>query len=313
MRLDVPVACTLGEDCLVQNYLDHDPGPGRADFACGLLSYDGHDGTDIRTLTLAQMREGVAVLAAAPGRVIAVRDGEPDVNVNVIGRDAVAGKEAGNAVRIAHGDGWETQYSHLREGSVRVRPGEVVQAGQVIGQIGLSGFTEFPHLEFAVRRDGDHIDPFVGLVEDFACGGERSPLWTPTADAALAYRPTGLLQAGFADQAPDRAAAARGQYDGIALAADRPIVLWYEAMGVKAGDRQRLRLSGPQGAILDADTVLEADKVVWFAFGGRRAPEGGWPAGTYRADITLSRDGAILFAAEQQADVPATERRIPGD
>jgi hypothetical protein len=68
-RLAWPAACTLGETCHIQQYYDHDAGPKAADFTCGTLSYDGHDGTDIALPTRAAMTAGVEVLASAPGTV----------------------------------------------------------------------------------------------------------------------------------------------------------------------------------------------------------------------------------------------------
>jgi len=71
----------------VQNYVDVDPGPDARDFTCGSLTYDGHAGTGIRLATRAEMTAGVAVVAAAAGRVIHSRDGMPDQG---IGGDAIA-------------------------------------------------------------------------------------------------------------------------------------------------------------------------------------------------------------------------------
>jgi hypothetical protein len=139
VELGLPVDCTPGRDCFIQNYVDNDPGPGRRDYACGPLSYDGHVGTDFRVPDRAAMLRGVAVVAAAPGVVRATRDGMADISIRETGREAVAGREAGNSVLIDHGDGWETQYSHLRRDSVRVHPGDRVKAGAVLGLIGLSG------------------------------------------------------------------------------------------------------------------------------------------------------------------------------
>ncbi len=64
--LAFPAGCTLGQDCYIQQYHDHDPGPEATDYTCGPLSYDGHDGTDIALPTRAAMAAGVAVLAAPP-------------------------------------------------------------------------------------------------------------------------------------------------------------------------------------------------------------------------------------------------------
>ncbi|HEY0836688.1 MAG TPA: M23 family metallopeptidase, partial [Azospirillum sp.] len=193
----LPIACTPGADCWVQNYVDEDPGPDRADYTCGRLSYDGHKGTDFRLADYPALERGVPVLAAAPGVVRAVRDGMEDVNIRKIGRDALKGREAGNSVAVMHGDGWETQYAHMKRGSVAVKPGDRVEAGQKLGLVGLSGNTEFPHVHFEVRHHGKTVDPFVGVAEAPRCGGPRAPLWAAEVEPALAYRPTAGLSAGF--------------------------------------------------------------------------------------------------------------------
>jgi D-3-phosphoglycerate dehydrogenase len=51
-------------------------------------------------------------------------------------RGEIAGRECGNGVVIAHEDGWETQYCHMRRGSVAVQPGERVARGQTLGLVG---------------------------------------------------------------------------------------------------------------------------------------------------------------------------------
>ena len=48
IRLALPVACQMGRTCFIQQYFDHDPGPGAKDYRCGVMTYDGHDGVDIR-------------------------------------------------------------------------------------------------------------------------------------------------------------------------------------------------------------------------------------------------------------------------
>ena len=174
-----PIDCSLGESCFLLNYLDADPGPGAQDFTCGPLSYDGHKGTDIALPTFAEMRAGVAVLAAAPGVVRGTRDGMPDLGLDATPPDQLAGEECGNGVVLDHGNGWETQYCHLREGSVTVTQGETVEAGQVLGLVGLSGKTQYPHVHLSVRRDGREIDPFDSDGAR-SCGSDDGPgddLW----------------------------------------------------------------------------------------------------------------------------------------
>ena len=48
-NFQLPIDCALGSDCVVQNYADANPQAGIAqDPMCGPLSYDGHDGLDLR-------------------------------------------------------------------------------------------------------------------------------------------------------------------------------------------------------------------------------------------------------------------------
>ena len=77
-NLGFPLRCDLGKTCYIQQYIDHDTGPKAADFTCGSLSYDGHDGTDLALPTRAAMQAGVDVLAAQAGTVKGLRDGVAD-------------------------------------------------------------------------------------------------------------------------------------------------------------------------------------------------------------------------------------------
>ncbi len=119
--LVLPIDCEPGKICWIVHYVDHDPGPGVARLRCGSITTDGQKGTDIAIRDLAVLARGVEVRAAAHGVVDALRDGMPDVSVEQSGRAAIAGRECGNGLRIAHGDGWTTWYCHLRRGSLMVQ------------------------------------------------------------------------------------------------------------------------------------------------------------------------------------------------
>jgi murein DD-endopeptidase MepM/ murein hydrolase activator NlpD len=159
-KLSVPIACEVGRTCEVQHYVDRDPGPGARDYRCGGRTYEKHSGVDIRVPDMAAQRRGVDVLSAAPGRVARLRDGVADISVRAPDAPSVKGTECGNGVVIDHGEGWETQYCHMAQGSVRVKPGDQVQAGTPIGKVGLSGDTEYPHVHMTVRHAGQVVDPF---------------------------------------------------------------------------------------------------------------------------------------------------------
>jgi len=297
-RIGLPVECAFGSICSVQNYVDLDPGPGRLDPGCGRLSYDGHDGTDIRVRDLVAMREGVKVVAAAEGVVKATRDGMADVSVRETGLEAVSGREAGNGVLIDHGEGWETQYSHMRSGSVSVEPGDRVNAGTPLGLIGLSGQTEFPHLHFTLRREGVAVDPYTGAAGAWTCGSPQTSIWTEDAAEILTYAPTGLLVAGFSSMPPEAEAIRRGdQRLGQNVRDPETLVLWADVFGAQAGDVQSFSIIGPDGSvILDEESVLDGSNVSWFAFGGRRRPSGGWAPGIHVGRFTLARNGETIIS-----------------
>jgi len=299
-RLRLPLDCRIGETCFVQNNVDLDPGPGVRDWACGHLGYDGDRGADFRLPDVAAMERGVPVVAAAAGTVARVRDGEPDTGKAGL----VPGREAGNAVVIDHGGGWETQYSHLKRGSLRVRPGQPVAAGAPLGLVGLSGSTEFPHVEMQIRHNGRIVDPWAGPVETAVCGDTSRSLWEASTLASLAYRPTGLLTAGFAFDRADPDAARRGAYADLRLDQDAgALVFWVDLFGVQAGDRTRLRIRRPDGAVFaDTEDTIDRNQAVRFQFGGRRRPAEGWMPGVWTAEFTVARNGATVVEAARRIE-----------
>jgi hypothetical protein len=287
----LPIDCEIGQGCVLQNYVDHDAGPGARDYRCGHLVYDGHKGTDIRVIDLAAFRRGVPVRAAAAGRVRAVRDGMEDVSVRKAGKAAIAGREAGNSVVIEHGEGWETQYAHLRKGSVLVRPGERVEAGQRLGLTGLSGNTEFPHLHFEVRQRGRTVDPFVGLDSRQACEPGRAPLWSAQASSALSYVSTGILGAGLSGAPPKLSDGSIDPGDVQALVPESiAAVFWVQVYGVQKDDVEELRLLAPDGRVLaERRVAVERNMAQSFSYVGLKRRAGTWPGGPYRGEYALYR------------------------
>lgn len=282
-----PVDCTLGETCFLQQFVDRDPGPGARAFDCGPQSYDGHTGTDIRTADLAAMAQGMAVIAAADGVVRALRDGVPDGGTATM----PDGQGCGNGVVLTHTGGWETQYCHLMQGSIAVAVGDAVAAGARLGLIGYSGQTEFPHLEFLLRHEGQIIDPFA--PSDLATCGDGPPaLWSVAVDNAGG----GILSAGFAPAIPEFAAIKAGAAGTGALAATDPaLVLWAYVHGGQSGDVLMLRITDATGTELHgAELTLDRTQAELFRASGRRRPAGGWAPGLYHGEVRLIRDGADL-------------------
>ena len=287
----LPVDCTLGAECHIQNYFDRDPGPGTADIGCGNLTYDGHDGTDFALPTLAAMQAGVDVLAAAPGTVRGIRDGMPDIAISDPSAPPLDGRDCGNGIAIDHGDGWETQYCHMKQGSIAVKPGDRVETGQPLGQIGLSGNTEFPHLHLTIRKDGTERDPFAPEATT-ACGTlPPDTLW----QQPIAYDPFGFTAAGFATAIPEFAAIKAGLPSPATLPTDAPaLVLWVSYFGPREGDALTLSITGPQGDVITQTIAIDRTQAIAFRAIGKRLPATGWPAGTYSGTATLTRQGTEL-------------------
>ncbi|MCS5605465.1 MAG: M23 family metallopeptidase, partial [Alphaproteobacteria bacterium] len=108
IRLSLPVGCKIGGICTIQNYVDRDPGPGAKDYTCGRLVYNGHKGTDFRLPDTSWLKHNIAILAAAPGKVMGTRNDVPDHAPGQYDPSRNKGRECGNGVLIDHGGGWRT-------------------------------------------------------------------------------------------------------------------------------------------------------------------------------------------------------------
>lgn len=129
--------------------------------------YDEHDGSDyLLDGAFEAMDAGSAtVIAAAPGVVVRAHDGEYDRCRATLGGDIDCdGREPkANAVTLEHADGTRSLYWHLMKDSVAVAVGDQVARGDVLGLIGSSGISSFPHLHFEVQdAEGRTIDPYAG-------------------------------------------------------------------------------------------------------------------------------------------------------
>ena len=95
---------------------------------------------------------GNAALAVADGMVVAVKDGIPENIPGPASRAVPITLETvgGNHVIVDIGGGRYAFYAHLQPGSLRVRLGDRVRKGQVVGLVGNSGNSTEPHLHFHV-------------------------------------------------------------------------------------------------------------------------------------------------------------------
>ena len=78
-----------------------------------------------------------------------------------------AGKENGgfgNHVRINHGYGYETLYGHMFR--VKVRAGQRVKRGEIIGWVGNTGKSTGPHCHYEVHINGNEVNPVYFFYND---------------------------------------------------------------------------------------------------------------------------------------------------
>ncbi len=93
---------------------------------------------------------GKELYAVGNGTVVFVQDGEKDIEITTQKPPATFATAAGNNVVIDLGNGKYACYAHMVNGSVRVKVGDHVTEGQVIGLMGNTGNSDAPHLHFQV-------------------------------------------------------------------------------------------------------------------------------------------------------------------
>lgn len=140
---------------------------------------------------------GAELLAVADGTVVAAHDGMPE-NTPFSGTTAVditLETIAGNHVLLDIGGAY-VMYAHLKRGSAKVRAGQAVKRGEVLGLLGNSGNSDGPHLHIQVTDLPAPLAaeglPFTfesfrwqGRVEDLdAWTGSREPWQPPVAPPA---------------------------------------------------------------------------------------------------------------------------------
>jgi hypothetical protein len=97
---------------------------------------------------------GAKIHSVAAGRVVSVTNNLPEEPIN---SDPIApgihnpDQFSGNSAVIKIGPGEYAVYGHMQPGSVRVKKGQRVRTGQVLGLLGNSGNTSFPHLHFSIQ------------------------------------------------------------------------------------------------------------------------------------------------------------------
>lgn len=109
---------------------------------------------------------GRPILAPADATVVVAHDGEPDRPPGTLIADAPV---SGNHVVLALDDQSYLILAHLRSGSVRVRPKDVVKEGTKLAECGNSGHTSEPHLHIQRQKQDPREFP-DGFAEGLPLG-----------------------------------------------------------------------------------------------------------------------------------------------
>ncbi len=72
----------------------------------------------------------------------------------------------GNTITIEHGFGYQTFYAHIKD--IKVKRGETIKRGQIIGTVGNTGKSTAPHLHYEVRKNGRTVNPIYYFFNDLS-------------------------------------------------------------------------------------------------------------------------------------------------
>jgi len=110
-----------------------------------------HGGTDFGT------NFGSSVFASDGGIVAQINNRCPDWGKSQ--SKLTCGGKGGNWVFINHENGYQTRYLHLQLGTLKVKTGDRVCRGQLLGKSGNSGSSTGPHLHFEILINGSRVNP----------------------------------------------------------------------------------------------------------------------------------------------------------
>ncbi len=112
------------------------------------------------TLGAWRVHAGIDISAEDGANVYAAESGE----ISAIYSDPMLGY----TVEITHKDGIKTRYSNLTAGSSKMKVGDAVSSGDIIGTVGDTSTSELadePHLHFEMLVDGKKVNPLDHISE----------------------------------------------------------------------------------------------------------------------------------------------------
>lgn len=121
------------------------------------------------------MPVGTPISAARGGTVISTRD-----DYAYAGVSSAFFFDKANYVQVLHEDGTYATYGHLLIGKILVQPGDAVEAGQIIGYSGNTGFSTGPHLHFVIQYNHKGVEKSVPFKLEQSNGETITPgrgLW----------------------------------------------------------------------------------------------------------------------------------------
>jgi murein DD-endopeptidase MepM/ murein hydrolase activator NlpD len=239
-----------------------------ADYRGGFMTYDQHTGLDFVLADVDQAEAGVPVLAVRGGTVLETRDGQNDREFS---QDS---GQLSNFVKVQHADGSTAVYKHLKAYSILVTPGQKIQAGDPIAQVGSSGLSSHPHLHLEVRdADGELVDLLAEELLDL--------------DEAYPTRPY-LFDAGISGSSDLRIFSNYFRYTPThrtSISQSETLYVWYKLLNMGRGDTVHAALIHPDGRQTPLFTLQAQDNRnfdSYFVYANGLSP------GYHRVLITLN-------------------------
>ncbi len=301
IRFTYPIEGVLGQDYFIVNHVDHDSRTAvYRDHACGIQTYDGHDGTDFILRSFRHMDSGIYVLAAADGEVITAVDSLPDRN-----KQSVIESGFGNFIAIRHPEGYITYYAHLRRGSVRVKVGDVVRGASRIAFVGSSGNSSDPHVHFEVWK---RMDPFSG-----ACADDVS-MWGDQPEYVTEYT---LIDADVTTWPPILDTLRERPPHADVKTTDSTITFWSLQQGIAATDALEVEWLTPDGTSwfrYEMSAGVTSHYFYWWSYILRPAEGGVWTAiqrinGIERARVKFNVSAVTSVHPIDTAEAPSVTIR----
>ena len=306
LSLGLPIECNVGHDCWVIFYPDNDSSSGISDYACQYQTYDTHNGTDFGLPDLTWVNKNIHVLAAATGKVVRVRDGMIDVKYEKGKLDSIVdGRECGNYVLLEHDMGYKTLYCHMRKNSFMVMEGDMVEKGEPLGYVGLSGKTTFSHVHFTVKDHANKdVDPFTGklISQQSGCHDTSNHMWDNDVLPLLQYQQGVISGVGFAAEQVNIAGIRYGRYDKPIISSGmEEFYIWADLWKMPKGAKVHLLLKNPQDTvIIDKTYTIHDDTIHTFRMAKADAKTQGttwpWLLGYYHLKVTSYINGKEYFS-----------------